>query len=65
MCEPCNNAVLTVKHTLLECPAYDEVRRRLGMEPSAPGKLKSLIGDEIRVVRMIHFLKIVEIYGKI
>ena len=66
VCEQCNNAVLTVKHMLLECPAYDEVRRRLEMEPStAPGKLKSLIGDEMRVEKVIKFLKVVEIYGKI
>ena len=49
---------------LLECPAYDEIRRRLAMEPStAPGKLK-LISDEIRVERVINFLKVAEICGK-
>ena len=57
VCGKCYDAILTVKHVVLECPIVRHERAVLGDNPTLE---KMLIGDDVKNV--MQFLKAVNIY---
>ena len=62
LCELCNDAVMTVKHILVECDTLREARRRiLGKEDV---DMKMLLGSIIGK-KMICFVKSIGLYDRV
>uniref|UniRef100_A0A1B0CYZ6 Uncharacterized protein n=1 Tax=Phlebotomus papatasi TaxID=29031 RepID=A0A1B0CYZ6_PHLPP len=61
ICEHCNND-LSIKHLLLECPNYAELRRKHGIEGNIKEMLKN---EESKIKKVILFIKESKIYEKL
>jgi ribonuclease HI len=56
-CETCNE-VLTVRHTLVECPKYGDLRRRLSLK----NNISDVLGDDMtQIDKLFKFLKHIDI----
>ncbi|KAI9451292.1 hypothetical protein F5148DRAFT_986616 [Russula earlei] len=53
----CGKPIQTVKHVLLSCPLFDDVRRRHLSAGSRPRNLAQLFNHPERAKGMLHFLK--------
>ena len=66
ICEGCNNAIFTVKHMLLQCPAYRTQRRRMKVFKRLRSvTLKDILGDQVEVMNLMQFVKECHLYDKI
>ena len=57
MCDRCRSP-LTVKHFLVDCPAYNHFREKWKI----PGTMMELLGEEVDIFNLITFLKEIDLY---
>jgi len=57
LCSYCNDATLTVKHVLIDCPRLENARRAAGMRDTAVLTLSSILGDGVSCARVLKFVK--------
>ena len=66
ICEGCNNAILTVKHMLVQCPAYQVQRGRMKVyQQGRVVALKDILGDKLDVADLMQFLREIQMSDKI
>ena len=66
MCGGCQSAAVSVKHVLLQCPAYEVGRRRyLCSQSGRSGKLSDILGDSMCAGKLIAFLQLYHLYDEI
>ena len=66
ICPFCNNALITVKHLLLMCPALDDERRRYKVyRESGDVTMETLLNESGNVREVMNMLKRLEIFAKI
>ena len=66
ICEGCNNAILKVKHMLVQCPAYQVQKSR--MKVYSQGRavaLKDTSGAKLDVADLMQFLREIQMSDKI
>ena len=60
---PCQNAMLTLKHMLLDCPAYQAQRQRMNeFDSNRTVTLKDLLGEDICITEICQYLKSISMY---
>lgn len=62
VCECCGT-VVDVRHMILHCRKYDDVRRKYGIEPTS--LREALCNDDDNEKRMLMFLKEIDVYRKL
>ena len=63
VCGGCQDAVLTVKHIMLECTAYQAQRQRMRIFRNTPQvTLEELLGDKICVEEVMVYLRAISLY---
>lgn len=63
ICGWCEDAIITVKHILMECPALEEKRRNI-LKPEVKGEMtmKNILGEKGPLKTVIIFLKEINIF---
>ena len=63
LCPGCDDARVSVKHVLSECPHYSAIRRRFFGAPNP--NLKDLLGKDSNLNKTLNFLREINLYDKI
>ena len=57
----CGNQILTINHSLQDCPQWKESRKKYNIQ----GNIGTLLGKNCEVEKMMRFLKETEMFEKI
>ena len=66
ICQYCDDAIITVKHLLLQCPALQNERNNTSVfREKINVSLKDVIGEEAPIDKVLQFLRRIDVFNKI
>ena len=66
ICQYCDDAIITVKHLLLQCPALQNERNNISVfREKINVSVKDVIGEDAPIDQVLQFLGRIDVFNKI